>query len=226
MSIFCCSILTYLRDVGWPPSVFSLWTSSLSSSELLRLAKKGQGISNLSVMKLDMKWAPCFVFTVEPTQSEDLKPQAVRGDGIGRPSIAPIAFAAMGAGASAELAKATVEEVQKVHAELSPEDQEKLKQGMAQLEKTSLVSGSPTTVSKPAPKRSVLEMLTQGCSNAENCDSMKPTLQEMFFRIDRDENGKVKVSELGGCADMILKMVQDVDDSIETKEDLMKSFDA
>eukprot|EP00438_Fugacium_kawagutii_P007274 Skav234422 [mRNA] locus=scaffold1656:27099:27674:- [translate_table: standard] len=132
----------------------------------------------------------------------------------------------MGSAASA-LEKATVEEVQKVHAELSPEDQEKLKQAMAQLQKASLVSGTATTVeTKPAPKRSMLEMLTRGCSNAENSDSMKPMLLDMFFRIDRDENGKVKVSELGGCADMILKMVQDVDDSIETKEDLMKSFDS
>ena len=39
--------------------------------------------------------------------------------------------------------------------------------------------------------------------------------------MDADENGKVKISELGPIADMMVRAIE----GVESKEELMKSFD-
>ncbi|CAL1127014.1 unnamed protein product [Cladocopium goreaui] len=133
----------------------------------------------------------------------------------------------MGSGVSAEmLANSSQEEVQKAYAEQSPEGQEKLKEALSKMGEKSSLCASPAQTKEPkspsSAKRPLMDLLQQGYTNCQQSLLLLPKFEEMFGSMDADANGKVKVSELGPCADMMVHAVE----GVESKEELMKQFDA
>ncbi|CAJ1330520.1 unnamed protein product [Effrenium voratum] len=130
----------------------------------------------------------------------------------------------MGAGGSVDaVKKASPEELKQAAANLSDAERQKLCEALAkaQPEKSSLVSSAAVADAPPSEEKSPLAVFTSGVETVEKFLENGEAFVRMFGELDADESGKVKISEMGYMADMMVRAC----DSLESKDDILKQFD-